>query len=106
MLGEAFWRNAVTAALSMAIMYSIFAEMAYASQPVRRVMVGCVLNGTFINQNGYRIRVHNPQTRAAVDLSRYEGRRIRLSGNLLPGDLYYVDKAPTALGRCATPRRR
>ena len=99
-------RQITTATLSIAVLSVIYAMTAEASRPVRRVMIGCVVNGTLVNQNGYRLRVRNGRTRAPVDLSRYEGRQIRFNGSLLPGDIFYVNEAPAVLGRCPATRRR
>jgi hypothetical protein len=74
--------------------------LAEASRPVRKAIVGCVTDGTLISLDGYPIRVMNARTRAAVDLSRYEGKKVRLSGSLLPGDIYFTDAAPAVLGAC------
>jgi hypothetical protein len=76
-------------ALSLALPFP-----AQASRPVPRTLEGCVINGIFFSvykgaktETGkrdlaYRIRVQN------LDLSPYEGRKIRLSGYLLPGDRF------------------
>ena len=103
---ERFRRHLATTAFSIAAVSLMSAQSAEASRPVRRVMIGCVINGTLINQNGYRLRVRNGRTRAPVDLSRYEGRQIRFNGSLLPGDIFYVNEAPAVLGRCPATRRR
>jgi hypothetical protein len=78
-----------------------------ASRPVPRTLEGCVINGTFFSVYkkastpggsgtiAYRIRVQN------LDLSPYEGKKIRLGGNLLPGDKFYPDpKTLKVLGPC------
>ena len=78
-----------------------------ASRPVPRTLEGCVLNGTFFSvykgaatETGprtvvYRIRVQN------LDLSPYEGKRIRLQGSLSPGDRFAPDpKSLKVLGPC------
>ncbi len=72
---------------------------ALASQPVPRVMVGCVTDGAFISSDGYHIQPHRSGG-TAVDLSRYEGRRLRIKGNLLPGDVLILNARPEDLGPC------
>jgi hypothetical protein len=70
-----------------------------ASRPVRKVIVGCVERGVFTSDNGYVIRIR----RAAgepVDLSRWNGRKLRIDGNLLPGDVFFLKQEPSVLGRC------
>ncbi|WP_319483098.1 hypothetical protein [uncultured Cohaesibacter sp.] len=72
-----------------------------ASAPVKRVIVGCVLQGKFISHNGFHIRVR--ARGSAVDLLPYEGMELRYTGMLLPGDRYNVQTAPLILGPCQKP---
>ena len=78
-----------------------------ASQPVARTLEGCVINGTFFSvykgaatETGprtvvYHLRVQN------LDLSPYEGKKIRLQGHLSPGDRFAPDpKSLKVLGPC------
>lgn len=76
------------------------AAPADASRAVRRTITGCVVAGTLVSDDGYRIRVTDSRSREPVDLARYEGRRIRWTGSLLPGDVYFVTAQPVVLGRC------
>ncbi|WP_162916257.1 hypothetical protein [Cohaesibacter haloalkalitolerans] len=76
-------------------------EATKASAPVKRVIEGCVLQGKFISQRGYHIKVRAHGR--TVDLSPYEGMEIRYTGNLLPGDRYTVQTAPLILGPCRKP---
>lgn len=76
------------------------APVALASEPVPRVIEGCVNGGVFTSSDGYVIR---PQLRIGelVDLARFEGRAIILDGDLLPGDLMILKKPPQDKGPCA-----
>lgn len=80
---------------------------ASASRPVPRTLEGCVINGAFFSvykgastETGkrdiaYRIRVQN------LDLSPYEGKKIRLQGRLSPGDRFTPEpKSLKVLGPC------
>jgi hypothetical protein len=72
----------------------------FASRPVPKTITGCVVNGSLHSSNGYEIRVRN------MDLVRYEGKRIKVSGNLLPGDNFHADKdSLKLLGECGENRR-
>ena len=73
---------------------------AHASRPVHKTITGCVVSGAFISDNGYTIRVRHAADRAPVDLTPYEGRKIRYTGSLLPGDVFFVRTEPTVIGRC------
>ena len=78
-----------------------------ASRPVPRTLEGCVINGSLFSvykgattETGrrtiaYRIQVQN------LDLSPYEGKKIRLQGDLSPGDRFNPDpKSLQVLGPC------
>lgn len=72
---------------------------ALASGPVPRTMTGCVANGAFTSQDGYRIAVMGSNNRPA-NLAGYNGKRISVSGDLLPGDHFYPKSAIRVLGPC------
>lgn len=74
---------------------------ANASEPVRRTLVGCVTNGEFITSDGYSIRPRHADGRE-FDLRRFEGRKIRIVGDLLPGDVLIVKRLPRDTGPCKT----
>lgn len=76
-----------------------------ASRPVPRTLTGCVINGALftvykshrksVKPTVYRIKVHD------FDLTPYEGSKIRLQGNLLPGDNFHPHpKTLKVLGAC------
>lgn len=61
---------------------------------------GCVTNGSLHSSDGYEILVRN------LDLGPYEGKRIKLKGNLLPGDNFHADTdSIKVLGNCGKRRR-
>jgi hypothetical protein len=60
-------------------------DHAFASRPVPKTITGCVANGSLHSSDGYEIWVRN------LNLAPYEGKRIQLRGNLLPGDNFYAD---------------
>jgi hypothetical protein len=85
---------AIAAALALVTLQPVSA-----SAPVRKTMMGCVSIGAFRSEAGHIIKV---RTRPGVlaDLSRWNGKRIRISGDLLPGDNFYLRAKPAVLGLC------
>lgn len=83
------------------------ATAAQASLPVKRTMTGCVVDGTLISEDGYRIDVRDRDTNQSLDLSRFDDQQVRVSGSLLPGDRFYPNGPIRVLGRCppGAPRR-
>jgi hypothetical protein len=80
---------------------AVVAGPVHASAPVRMTMTGCVTKGEFVNERGYRIKVRaRGQRTRLVDLSRWEGMRLRLIGSLSPGDNFFISGAPVVVGRC------
>jgi hypothetical protein len=80
-----------------------------ASRPVPRTIEGCVIHGTLYSvrkdlapaRPGQGRVVAYPLRVANLDLTPYEGRRVRLSGHLLPGDRFTPDpKSLRVLGPC------
>lgn len=72
----------------------------HASKPVPRVLTGCVVEGIFFSvaddtgRRAYRIR-------SDLDLGTFEGKKIRVSGSLLPGDRFHVYPGTVeVLGEC------
>lgn len=72
---------------------------ALASAPVPKTFVGCVSNGVYTNEDGYVIRVHRSGG-ALLNLSQWEKKMLRITGNLLPGDNFYLTAAPVVVGPC------
>jgi hypothetical protein len=73
---------------------------------VRKDIIGCVSGGALTSDDGYPIRVTDRRTQDAVDLRRYNGKKIRVRGNLLPGDMFFLDGSPRVLGSCPGADRR
>ncbi len=71
--------------------------------PVPRTIAGCVEGNVFTSDDGYVIRPRQNGTED-YDLSRFEGRRIKARGMLLPGDLFHLKGRPRDLGPCRKPR--
>lgn len=86
-------------ALSAALILTGMA-VATASEPVRSTVVGCVSDGRFVSSDGYVIRPTDAAGLRDLDLSRWEGRRLSLRGDLLPGDVLRLSRSPRVLGRC------
>lgn len=104
---EDIMKRALSLFLILLVLSLAFPLAASASRPVPRTLEGCVVNGTFFSvykgastETGkrdiaYRIRVQN------LDLSPYEGKKIRLQGRLSPGDRFTPDpKTLKVLGPC------
>lgn len=88
-----------TVALSAALILAGMA-VAEASEPVRRTIVGCVSGGRFVSTDGYVIRPTDAAGRRDLDLGRWDGRRLSMTGDLLPGDVLRLARPPRVLGRC------
>lgn len=73
--------------------------LALASGPVSRTMVGCIRNGEMTSQDGYHITVLT-RSNQRMDLTPYNGKRIQVSGNLLPSDRFYPNTPFRVLGPC------
>ena len=70
-----------------------------ASAPVPKTFVGCVANGVYTNDDGYVIRIHRSGG-VLLNLSQWEKKKVRITGNLLPGDNFYLTAAPVVVGPC------
>lgn len=76
-------------------------QPAAASSPVHAVITGCVQGGIFMSEStdfgthvspgGYRISLLFAPG-SPVDLTALEGRRIMVTGELLPGDSFFVEE--------------
>jgi len=77
---------------------------ARASMPVEATVTGCVTDGRFVGGRApgdrYVIRPVTADGMRPVGLRRFEGRRIRLEGALLPGDRLILRGTPVVLGTC------
>lgn len=72
---------------------------AIASKPVARAIVGCVTDARLTSDDGYEITVVS-EAMARIDLSRWNGLKIRFDGLLLPQDRLIVKSDPVVLGSC------
>lgn len=81
------------------ILLVAMADAAFASRPVARVTSGCVQGGVFVSDTGYDYRVLN-MDRSTADLSPFEGRRLIIDGDLLPGDRFILRRDPEVRGPC------
>jgi hypothetical protein len=71
-----------------------------ASRPVPKTITGCVINGILHSSDGYEMGVRN------LDLAPYEGKRIQVKGNLLPGDSFLAEtESLKVLGNCVKKLR-
>jgi len=106
-------KKAISFFLFLGILFLALPFPASASGPVPRTLEGCVINGTFFSVDkgaktetgqrdiAYHIRVKN------LNLSPYEGKKIRLQGNLLPGDRFNPDpRSLKVLGPCDLRSRK
>ncbi len=85
--------------LTIAVFTASGAALALASAPVPRTFTGCVANGVYTNEDGYVIRIHRSGG-VLLNLSPWENKMLRISGNLLPGDNFYLTAAPVVVGPC------
>jgi hypothetical protein len=94
--------RALTLALAIGVAASSGAAAfrpALASAPVHKSYVGCVSNGVFKSENGYVIRIRQ-RAGSPMDLSQWQNKRLRITGNLLPGDNFYLTATPVVVGAC------
>lgn len=103
--------------IALTLSFLLLACVAFASRPVPVKITGCVKHGVLFSEQtdfgnhvsagGYRIRVTDGRG-DVVNLSRYEGRRIKVAGTLLPGDTFILTPGMIrVLGECrrAQPKR-
>lgn len=75
--------------------------IALASRPVPKVVTACVVGGKFTRgPYTYQVRRHSAVGIVDVDLSAYEGKRIRVRGSLLPGDRLIAKSIEIVPGKC------
>lgn len=101
--------------LGLALLASgLQADVSWASQPVKRVILGCVVNGNLysVHKNysrdpkapklvAYLLRVEG------LDVTPYEGKRVRVRGLLLPGDRFKADPLSLrVMGPCGEAPRQ
>jgi len=74
-------------------------QPALASAPVPKTYAGCVHNGVYTSEDGYVIRVRQTGGKP-LDLSQWDNKRLRSTGNLLPGDVFLLTAPPVVVGPC------
>jgi hypothetical protein len=85
-----------------------------ASRPVARTITGCVIQGTLhsLSEAGVASASRKsptvyPMTVDDLDLTPYEGKKIRVRGQLLPGDRFSADpESVKLLGPCDKESRK
>ncbi len=96
--------------LLILVVLLVFPVIAQATYPVQRTLTGCVVDNTFYSiyldkdsGRAYRINLSPP-----VDLKPYEGRPVRVTGWLSPGDRFSIkDKTSIEMtGAACDPRSR
>lgn len=78
---------------------AIAAPGAHASRPVKKTVTACVLNGE-LTSSFYSYRVRRHVGSADIDLKRYESKRIRVRGYLLPGDILIANSIKVVSKHC------
>jgi len=98
----------------MMVCYLSLPVPAQASKPFSATLEGCVIKGVFFSVEKkvstdssakisvYRMDVRNPKDlEKKLNLSPYEGKKIRLQGRLHPGDIFEANpKSLKVLGPC------
>ena len=97
---RALRRRAIGPVLALAIAAAGAGGGASASMPVPSTQTGCVQGGAFTTDKGYRIAPRWKIGEDPMDLSSFEGQRLRLRGDLLPGDMMILGHPIEAIGRC------
>jgi hypothetical protein len=91
-------RMAVIAATVLAI---VPVGEAIASRPVPKTVTACVVKGELTRgPYTYSVRKDTGEALAKVDLAPYEGKRIRVKGYLLPGDILVSKSIEVLEGAC------
>jgi len=72
---------------------------ASASLPMPKIYVGCVLDGAFRNADGYVIKIRT-QSGKPINLVPLQNKKLRITGNLLPGDVFFLTAPPVIVGPC------
>lgn len=83
---------------------SCLAVPASATQPVSKIVLGCVQAGR-LSADGYVYRLtHNDNTEFRdIDLTGFEGKTVRVEGQLLPGDVLVADTIKVIAEDCQVP---
>lgn len=98
-MSAGFRSSAAGIFILLAIAWGSGSVPAVGSEAVPRTIVGCVVDGDFISSDGYHIHPRYADGRE-VDLLPFEGRKLTIAGDLLPGDLFIVKEPPRDSGPC------
>jgi hypothetical protein len=72
-------------------------RLAMGSAPVKRTLTGCVVDGRFFSVSVDRrtnkpVKAYPMRVEQGPDLAPYEGKKLSMSGSLLPGDRFILEK--------------
>src|SRR5262245_57094626 len=76
----------------------LFSDVVPASAPIPVKLVTCVLDGIPITLDGHPISLAGPRR---IDLAPFAGKKIRITGNLTPGDRLFPTADIEVLGACS-----
>jgi hypothetical protein len=107
-------KKALNVLLVMLVFWLSLPFTASASRPVPRTLEGCVIKGVFYSVSQYKGKtsVHRIDCRTEdldhpISMSRYEGKKIKVSGHLVPSDVFVPDfKTLKVLGPCDRNTRK
>lgn len=89
----------ITAAMTLAGV-AIAAPGAHASRPVKKTVIACVVDGQ-LTSGLYTYRVRRNAGSSDINLARYERKRIRVRGYLLPGDILITKSIKVVSKNCS-----
>ena len=90
-------------ALMAFVMVAIAPSNALSSRPVKKTVTACVVNGE-LTSGPYTYRVRRDVGSVEVDLTPYEGKRIRVRGYLLPSDILIANSIEVVPADCPAKR--
>ena len=85
------------------VVLMVGASSTFASRPVKKIVTACVVGGE-LTSGPYTYRVRRDVGSAEVDLKPYEGKRMRVRGYLLPGDILIANAIEVVANDCPAPR--
>lgn len=88
----------------LAILILVFSfSQGFASMPVEVTITGCVKDGILTNtetdfgthkvKRDYKRKIVDKDTEEQINLAPYNGKVLKIKGYLLPGDIFFIDKA-------------
>jgi len=85
-----------------AALFVLSIGFAHASPPVPAKLTACVLDGIMVTDDGFAITLAGSRR---VDLTRYAGKKIRVTGDLQPGDMLFPTADVEVLGTCSADEK-